>query len=102
MGLLGGSDVFFLTSAAQTLCMILLHTCWGVIFFDAFDTKNHQQLAFVLATHMGVSLLTLLNRYELYSLVLVPSYIALIVTAYVTLRVAGGSNRSLVRFIKCQ
>lgn len=102
MGLLGDSDVFFITSAAQTLCMILLHTCWGVIFFHACDTQNRQQLGFVLVAHMGVSLLTLLNRYGMYAATLLPSYAILLVSGFWALKVAGGSVDSLVRFVKCQ
>lgn len=102
MGLHGGSDIFFITSAAQTLCVILLHTCWSVIFFDACDQQDRRLLAFVLISHLGVSLLTLLNRYEMYAATLLPSYALLAVTACVAVRVAGGSCKSFVRFVKCQ
>lgn len=101
-GLFGGSDIFFVTSAAQTLCMILLHTCWAVIFFAACDTQDWRRLGFVVVAHLGVSLLTLLNRWELYAATLTPSYAVLLISAGVALQAAGGSIESCKRFVKCQ
>lgn len=102
MGLNGGSEIFFLTSAAQTLCMILLHTFWGVIFFDAVDTGKRVNIAYVLGSHTFVSMLTLLNRQELYAATLLPSYAVLALTACIALHVAGGSRATVTRFVKCQ
>lgn len=102
MGLLGGSERFFITSAAQTLCMVLLHTCWSVIFFDACDRCDQYLGAFVLVGHFGVSLLTLLNRWEMYAMTLFGSWTVLLATAVVAARVAGATRASLVRFVKCQ
>lgn len=102
MGLQGGSEIFFLTSAAQTLCMILLHTFWSVIFFDAVDTNKREHIAYVVGSHLFVSVLTLLNRQEQYAATLLPSYAVLLVTAFLALKVAGGSRATIVRFVKCQ
>lgn len=102
MGLLGGSDIFFVTSAAQTLCMILLHPCWSVILFDACDTRDQRRIGFVLIGHLAVSMLTLLNRFELYALTLPLSYALLLASGCVALKTAGGSLESVKRFVKCQ
>lgn len=102
MGLLGGSERFFITSAAQTLCMVLLHTCWSVIFFDACDRRDRCLGAVVLVGHFGVSLLTLLNRWEWYAVTLLGSWTVLLATTVVAARVAGATSASLVRFMKCQ
>lgn len=102
MGLKGGSDIFFLTSAAQTLAMILLHTFWSVIFFNAIDNNKRYHIAYVVLSHLFVSVLTLLNRHEFYLATLLPSYLIVLITGYVALKVAGGSLITLKRFIMCQ
>ncbi|GAB0086295.1 Gamma-secretase subunit Aph-1 [Sergentomyia squamirostris] len=102
MGLISGSENFFLTSAAQTLCMILLHTFWSVIFFNALDTRKNTHIAYVVLSHLFVSCLTLLNRRELYWATLLPNYAILAITAAIAFRVAGGSLLSLRRFITCK
>lgn len=102
MGLLGGSQTFFVTSAAQTLCMILLHTCWGVIFFEACDRRSRALCAVVVLGHLTVALLTQLNRWELYAVTLLGSWAVLVATAAVAAKVAGATRESWVRFVKCQ
>lgn len=102
MGLHSGSELFFITSSAQTLCMILLHTFWSVIFFNAVDNKKILHIAYVVVSHMFVSVLTLLNRNELYAATLLPSYAITIFSAYLALRVAGGSMVTIKRFVTCQ
>lgn len=102
MGLKSGSEIFFITSAAQTLCMILLHTFWSVIFFNAFDTNKHTHTAYVVLTHLFVSCLTLLNRNEMYYATLIPSYIITVATGVLAYRVAGGSCNAFKRFITCK
>lgn len=102
MGLKGGSDIFFLTSAAQALCMILLHTFWSVIFFHACDIRNKTHIAFVIVSHLLVSSLTLLNKHELYVASLVPSYIITFVTGLLAFQSAGGSLETFKRFITCK
>ncbi|ALC39084.1 aph-1 [Drosophila busckii] len=102
MGLKGGTEIFFITSAAQALALILLHTFWSIIFFNAFDTNNYVHIGYVVGSHLFVSLLTLLNADELYWATLLPNYIVTILTGIIAFRVAGGSVRSFKRFITCQ
>lgn len=95
MGLKSGNEMFFLISSAISLCFILLHTFWGVIFFKACDVKNWLQVGFVITAHLVASLLTLLNKFEHYSACLVPLYSILFVTAFGAFKIAGGSYASL-------
>ncbi|XP_068141659.1 gamma-secretase subunit Aph-1 [Drosophila tropicalis] len=102
MGLKGGSEFFFITSAAQALSIILLHTFWSVIFFNAFDTNNYLHIAYVVGSHLFVSLLTLLNAEALYVATLLPNYIVTVLTGVLAFKVAGGTSRSFRKFITCQ
>lgn len=102
MGLKGGSDAFFMVSAAQALVMCLLHTFWSVIFFDAFDNSNYGHMAYVVGSHLLVSLLTLLNASELYMTSLVCNFCITLITISMAFKVAGGSLYSLKRFLLCQ
>lgn len=102
MGLNSGTDMFFLTSAAQTLAMVLLHTFWGVIFFNAVDNSKVMQIIYVVVSHLVVSSLTLLNKYEMYAASLIPSYVILILTGIMAFKVAGGSMLTFKRFITCK
>ncbi|XP_022901863.1 gamma-secretase subunit Aph-1 [Onthophagus taurus] len=95
MGLKSGSEMFFLSSAATSLCFILLHTFWGVIFFSALDNSNKFQVIYVVLSHMFVSCITLLNRFEIYSATLLPIYTVLLITMFIAFRVAGGSLSSI-------
>ncbi|XP_017006810.1 gamma-secretase subunit Aph-1 [Drosophila takahashii] len=102
MGLKSGTELFFVTSAAQALSIILLHTFWSVIFFNAFDTNNYIHIGYVVGSHLFVSLITLLNANELYTATLLISYIVTIFTGVLAFRVAGGTSRSFRKFITCQ
>ncbi|XP_017130200.1 gamma-secretase subunit Aph-1 [Drosophila elegans] len=102
MGLKSGSELFFITSAAQALSIILLHTFWSVIFFNAFDTNNYIHIGYVVGSHLFVSLITLLNASELYTTTLLINYIVTIGTGVLAFRVAGGTSRSFKKFITCQ
>lgn len=95
MGLKSGTEMFFITSAAISLCFILLHTFWGVIFFNALDNKNYFNIALVVVSHLLVSGITLLNRFQVYSATLVPLYCIVLLTAIYVFRIAGGSFASL-------
>ncbi len=55
---------FFMVSAFSCLAMILLHTCWGVITFDALDRRRWLNLAFVWVSHILVSCMVSSNFYE--------------------------------------
>lgn len=95
MGLKQGSEMFFITSAATTLCFILLHTFWSVVFFNGLDNKNILQILWVVGSHMFVSCLTLLNSYEMYAATLIPAYTVLLLTLLITFRIVGGTFMSL-------
>ncbi|XP_037711432.1 gamma-secretase subunit Aph-1 [Drosophila subpulchrella] len=102
MGLKSGTELFFVTSATQALSIILLHTFWSVIFFNAFDTNNYLHIFYVVGSHLFVSLITLLNANELYTATLLINYIVTIFTGVLAFRVAGGTARSFKKFITCQ
>ncbi|KAM3963756.1 gamma-secretase subunit Aph-1 [Aphomia sociella] len=97
LGLQNGSEYFFVTSAAMTLCMILLNTFWSVIFFSGFDEKNYFKVCWVILSHFFVSALSLLNRRQLYAATLFPSYIILIITGIIAYKSAGGTFKSFIR-----
>lgn len=95
LGLRSGTEYFFVTSAAMTLCMILLNTFWSIIFFNGLDEKNFTKIIWVIGSHFFVSSLSLLNRRELYAATLLPSYVVLIVTIVLAFKSAGGSSNTL-------
>ncbi|XP_055591261.1 gamma-secretase subunit Aph-1-like [Uranotaenia lowii] len=90
-GLKTGSSYLFVFNAAQSLCMILLHTFWNVIFFSALDTKNYFHVAYVVVSHLFVSCVTLLNSQGLVAVTLTGSYLVLLVTTVLAFRAAGGT-----------
>ncbi|XP_024892692.1 gamma-secretase subunit Aph-1 [Temnothorax curvispinosus] len=96
MGLRQGTEYFFIISAATTLCFILLHTFWGVIFFSALDKRNWGQIVWVVASHLVVSCMTLLNRYQAYVASLLSAYIVLVITAALAFKIVGGHAQSLI------
>lgn len=102
MGLKGGSNVFFMVSAAQALAICLLHTFWSVIFFNAFDNSNYGHMAYVVGSHLLVSLLTLLNASELYMTSLVCNFCITLITISMAFKVSGGTLHSIKRFVLCQ
>ncbi|XP_019873112.2 gamma-secretase subunit Aph-1 [Aethina tumida] len=94
MGLKTGSETFFISSAATCLCFILLHTFWGVIYFNAWDNNNKIQVGLVVVSHVICSGLTLLNRYQFYAASLVPLYLFVVLTGLFAFKTAGGSYSS--------
>ena len=48
---------FFMISSLLCMAMILLHTFWGVIAFDAWDQRKWLNLIYVWASHLTVSCL---------------------------------------------
>uniref|UniRef100_A0A2M4APZ4 Putative gamma-secretase subunit aph-1 n=1 Tax=Anopheles triannulatus TaxID=58253 RepID=A0A2M4APZ4_9DIPT len=102
VGLRAGSDVFMLVSAAQSLAMILLHTFWGVIFFHSLDVKNYKYTAYVVASHLFVSAITLLNALQQFAVTLTISYLVLAVTTVMAFHVVGGTLASFQKFITCK
>jgi len=97
VGLRGDSNLFFITSAITTLCFILLHTVWGVLFFHALDTKKYLALVWVIFSHFLVSCLTLLNESKMYLATILPAVLVLIITSVWAAQAAGASVDSLRR-----
>jgi len=48
---------YIIILAVLTLCFILLHTCWGVVFFNGLEKKRYYQVVIVLLSHMLISCL---------------------------------------------
>ncbi|CAH2077161.1 unnamed protein product, partial [Iphiclides podalirius] len=97
LGLYNGTEFFFVTSAAMTLCMILLNTFWSIIFFSGLDEKSHIKIVWVVGSHFFVSGLSLLNRNQFYAATILPSYIVLVATAVMAFKSAGGTGKSLMQ-----
>lgn len=95
MGLRQGTEYFFVISAATTLCFILLHTFWGVVFFAALDRKDLGLLIWVIVSHLFVSCMTLLNVYQAYIASILSAYVVLIITTALAFKVAGGSAQTV-------
>jgi len=102
VGLKSGTSGFLLASATQTLLMILLHTFWSVIFFDSLDNSKHVKTVYVVASHMFVSVLTLLNASGMYSLTLGLSVVVTLITGVFAFKVSGGSLLTFKRFATCK
>ncbi|KXJ71050.1 hypothetical protein RP20_CCG021180 [Aedes albopictus] len=102
VGLKAGSNIFIVISAAQSLCMILLHTFWSVIFFNACDLKNYYHIGYVVLSHLFVSCITLLNGQELFAVSLTASYIVMLATCVIAFRVVGGNLASFKKFVTCK
>lgn len=102
VGIKGDSDMFFITSAFTTLAFILLHTFWGIIFFQAMDYARYWKIALIILIHMTVSLLTLLNIKQLYAATLIPVYIAVVCMGVWAFFSAGGSVLGLKTCFTCK
>merc|ERR1712018_808429 len=72
VGFNGEPQEFVMLSAVLCVAMILLHTFWGVIAFDALERRKWINLAYVWASHFIVSCLTLLNERQTYWISAVP------------------------------
>lgn len=97
LGLRNGTEYFFVSSAAMTLCMILLNTFWSVIFFSGLDDKNYLKVGWVVFSHFFVSGISLLNKTEVYAATIAPSYLVLLATLYIAFRSAGGTCKNLLQ-----
>lgn len=97
VGFGGESANFFMISATYCSVMILLNTLWGVITFDAYDRKYWLGIAYVWATHILVSCLSLLNRGGLYGASVAPAFLVLLATAALAFRTVGGQVSGLVK-----
>ncbi|XP_065901962.1 gamma-secretase subunit Aph-1b-like [Dysidea avara] len=104
VGIFGDSNYFILQSAFGASIFVLLHICWGVLFFDAVRNKDWIKLVIALSSHMLASSLTLLNSWysPVYSLVFCA--ILLVLLAIYSLHTAGANFKKLhyvlIPFIK--
>merc|ERR1711936_1458023 len=92
---------FFMISSLLCMAMILLHTFWGVIAFDAWDQRKWLNLVYVWASHLTVSCLTLLNEKQHYWASAIPMYVCLIVSGLIAFQVCGGRFQNVLECLKC-
>ncbi|KAK2577426.1 hypothetical protein KPH14_003533 [Odynerus spinipes] len=97
MGLRNGTEYFFIISASTTLCFILLHTFWGVIFFAALDRQKWGQIIWVVGSHLFVSCMTLLNIQQYFVASLFFAYMVLLINAALAFKVAGGKVQNIAQ-----
>lgn len=95
VGMEGQPQNFFLVSATMTLCMIILHTCWGVIMFTSMDKGQYLLSIYVLISHLLVSCLSLLNKRYLYWASVLPSYCVLLISLVIAAKQAGATAASM-------
>jgi len=106
VGIKGDPSDFFVTSALLTLAFVLLHVFWSVVFFHCCDRRGVYGVLGIIAvvlSHGLVSCLTLLNQGK------EPNYVASILPAYAVCvafgvwayKLAGGSCKSIGRFLNC-
>jgi len=100
MGLKGGSSTFCLVSAILSMCFILLHTFWSVIFFSAIDKKNYIHILWVIGSHILVSLFSLLTQSMVYFPILV-AFVLMLLNGYIAFTVSGGSCKNCKRVCRC-
>lgn len=102
VGLYGDNGNFVIISAFLTNCMVLLHTFWGIIFFEGLDYKKWINVAAVFFSHLLVSGLTLLNKEQVYWPALTVGYALVVVMAVWSFYSVGGSLENLKRSVKRQ
>jgi anterior pharynx defective protein 1 len=100
IGIFGHSQDFFIATAFLTLCIILLNTFWGVIFFTSLDKGGIHKIlgpTIVILTHMLFSCITLVNRTStpIYSISLVIGYILLVGMIFYTIYLRGFNIQNL-------
>ncbi|KAL9979418.1 hypothetical protein ACROYT_G017088 [Oculina patagonica] len=102
LGLHGDPQNFLIVSAFLTSCFVLLNTFWGVIWFNAWDDKKWFNIFLVVASHLLVSLLTLLNAKHYYVVSLVCAYIVMVIMGALAFKTAGGSLFNIYRLTSRQ
>ncbi|XP_041094979.1 gamma-secretase subunit APH-1A-like isoform X2 [Polyodon spathula] len=100
VGIHGDSPHFFITSAFLTMALVLLHTFWGVIFFDACERGKWLAGIAVVVSHLVTSGLTFLCPW--YETSLVPIYLLTAAMAAWAFSTAGGSVSTLQRCFTCK
>lgn len=98
IGLYGDSPSFFIATTFTCLAFILLHVCWGLIFFDALHYQKWLNLLFVIVTHLAATGITLLN--PMYAVTVPLVWLILTVVAAFTLPVVGVSPSSIKKSFK--
>lgn len=102
LGLKGDLQNFLILSAFLTSCFVLLNTFWGVIWFNAWDQKKWINIVLVVASHLFVSLITLLNAQRHYVASLVCAYITMVTMGALAFKTAGGSLFNIYRLTSRQ
>uniref|UniRef100_A0A8C3L253 Gamma-secretase subunit APH-1 n=1 Tax=Chrysolophus pictus TaxID=9089 RepID=A0A8C3L253_CHRPC len=100
VGIHGDSPYYFITSAFLTMAVVLLHTFWGVIFFDACEKRRYWCLGLVVISHLVTSGLTFLNPWYVASLV--PIYIITFCMGIWAFFTAGGSFHNILKCLSCK
>uniref|UniRef100_A0A1B6CPL9 Gamma-secretase subunit Aph-1 n=1 Tax=Clastoptera arizonana TaxID=38151 RepID=A0A1B6CPL9_9HEMI len=100
VGLKGGYAMFSLTSAFMTMCFILLHTFWGVIFFSAIDSNNLIYVSWVVISHILVSGFSLFTQTILW-LAVAPTLLILILNGYIAFILCGGTCKNCKNAFLC-
>ncbi|NWV32725.1 APH1A secretase, partial [Grantiella picta] len=100
VGIHGDSPYYFITSAFLTMALVLLHTFWGVIFFDACERRHTGGLGLVVGSHLLTSGLTFLNPW--YEASLGPIFILTLCTGLWAFSTAGGSFRNILKCLSCK
>ncbi|NWR51782.1 APH1A secretase, partial [Regulus satrapa] len=100
VGIHGDSPYYFITSAFLTMALVLLHTFWGIIFFDACERRCTRGLALVVGSHLLTSGLTFLNPW--YEASLGPIFILTLCTGLWAFGTAGGSLCNILKCLSCK
>ncbi|KAK3522044.1 hypothetical protein QTP70_022462 [Hemibagrus guttatus] len=93
VGIFGDSQYYFITSALMTLAITLLHTFWGVVFFEGCEKSRWWVIVVVVCLHLLVSSLSLMN--PLYGGSLPPVYVVMVGMAVWAFFSSGGSLNNL-------
>uniref|UniRef100_A0A8C5IYD0 Gamma-secretase subunit APH-1 n=1 Tax=Junco hyemalis TaxID=40217 RepID=A0A8C5IYD0_JUNHY len=81
--------------AFLTMALVLLHTFWGIIFFDACERRRAGGLGLVVGSHLLTSGLTFLNPW--YEASLGPILILTLCTGLWAFSTAGGSFHNVLK-----
>ncbi|XP_039943987.1 gamma-secretase subunit APH-1A isoform X2 [Hirundo rustica] len=100
VGIHGDSPYYFITSAFLTMALVLLHTFWGIIFFDACERRRTGSLGLVVGSHLLTSGLTFLNPW--YEASLGPIFILTFCTGLWAFGTAGGSFHNVLKCLSCK
>lgn len=93
VGIFGDSQYYFITAALMTLALTLLHTFWGVVFFEGCEKSHWWVIAAVVSLHLLFAGLSLLN--PLYEGSLPPVYFITLTMGVWAFFSSGGSLHSL-------